>query len=94
MTISNIKKLLAGEGKVVFVDDDEVVGVFLSFAEYKKITEKCQDNCVCDDNDMTDDDEHFTEINFEDEEEETAPPLSSVVMEPKVQMPNVDDLPF
>ncbi len=37
MNLSDIKNLISEEGKVVFIENDEVMGVFLSYEEYRKI---------------------------------------------------------
>ncbi|MDD5750577.1 MAG: hypothetical protein PHU56_02930 [Candidatus Pacebacteria bacterium] len=46
MNLSDIKNLISEiGGKVVFVENDKVVGVFLSYDEYRKIA--AQKNCSC-----------------------------------------------
>ncbi|PIU16191.1 hypothetical protein COT20_00760 [bacterium (Candidatus Gribaldobacteria) CG08_land_8_20_14_0_20_39_15] len=43
MNLSDIKNLISDEGKVVFVENDKIVGIFLSYGEYQKISS--QKNC-------------------------------------------------
>ncbi|GEM_PF-3891454 len=43
MNFSDIKNLISEEGKVVFIENDKIVGVFLSYEEYRKIA--AQKNC-------------------------------------------------
>lgn len=103
MDFNKIKQLASDGGKLVFIEDGEIAGVFLSFDEYKKMRDKCFDNCSC--FETANDDEQFPEIGIDDDDangdevesenkEAEVPPLSSVAMEPNVQSFGVDDLPF
>ena len=45
MNLQDIKNLILEEGKVVFIENEEVMGVFLSYEEYRKmIVQKSKQN--------------------------------------------------
>ena len=45
MNLSDIKNLISEVGKVVFVENDKVVGVFLSYDEYRKMVAQKGEQC-------------------------------------------------